>query len=125
MGLTMDQRKGYAREMAKRYRKASKKKKGQLIEEYLELTGLHPPSCGLAAALLGYHRVGSARGASGQDRGRPAPSTAAYATSLRSGGGRRCDQAVAPLRLPVWQALGGHAAPLVAELRALGGTQQA
>ena len=39
MGLTMDQRKGYAREMAKRYRKASKKKKGQLIEEYLELTG--------------------------------------------------------------------------------------
>ena len=35
MGLTMDQRKGYAREMAKRYRKASKKKKGQLIEEYL------------------------------------------------------------------------------------------
>ena len=39
MGLTMDQRKGYAREMAERYRKASKKKKGQLIEEYLELTG--------------------------------------------------------------------------------------
>ena len=39
MGLTMDQQKGVAGEMAKRYRQASKKKKGQLIEEYQELTG--------------------------------------------------------------------------------------
>ena len=39
MGLTMDQQIGVAREMAKRYRRASKKKKGQLIEEYMELTG--------------------------------------------------------------------------------------
>ena len=39
MGLTMDQRKGLASEMARRYRQAPKKKKGQLIEEYMELTG--------------------------------------------------------------------------------------
>ena len=39
MGLTMDQQKGVAREKAKRYRRASRKKKGRLIEDYLELTG--------------------------------------------------------------------------------------
>ena len=39
MGLTMKEQKGLAREMARRYRKASKKKKGQLIKEYTELTG--------------------------------------------------------------------------------------
>ena len=39
MGLTMNEQKGVAREMARRYRKASNKKKGQLIEEYMELTG--------------------------------------------------------------------------------------
>ena len=38
MGFTMDQ-KAVVREKAKRYRHASKKKKGQLIEEYVELTG--------------------------------------------------------------------------------------
>ena len=38
MGLDMGHRKGYAAEMAKRYRKASKQKKGQLIKEYVELT---------------------------------------------------------------------------------------
>ena len=41
MGLTMNEQKGVAREMARRYRKASNKKKGQLIEEYMELTGWH------------------------------------------------------------------------------------
>ena len=30
----MNEQKGVAREMARRYRKASNKKKGQLIEEY-------------------------------------------------------------------------------------------
>ena len=39
MGLTMEMRKGFAREKAKRYRQGSKKKKGQLIEEYMELVG--------------------------------------------------------------------------------------
>ena len=39
MGLTMEMRKGFARETAKRYRQGSKKKKGQLIEEYMELAG--------------------------------------------------------------------------------------
>ena len=39
MGLTMDQQKGVAREKAKRYRRASRKKKGRLIEDYMELTG--------------------------------------------------------------------------------------
>ena len=38
MGLDMGHRKGLAAEMAKRYRKASKQKKGQLIKEYVELT---------------------------------------------------------------------------------------
>ncbi len=39
MGLTMEMRKGFAREKAKRYRQGSKKKKGQLIEEYMEMAG--------------------------------------------------------------------------------------
>ena len=39
MGLTMEMRKGFARETAKRYRQGSKKKKRQLIEEYMELAG--------------------------------------------------------------------------------------
>ena len=39
MGLTMIEQKGVAREKARRYRKASKKEKGQLIKEYMALTG--------------------------------------------------------------------------------------
>ena len=60
MGLTMNEQKGVAREMARRCRKASNKKKGQLIEEYMELTGCtrhHAawllrcwvPACGISA----------------------------------------------------------------------------
>ena len=39
MGLTMEQQKVVASQMARRYRQASKKKKGQIIEEYMGLTG--------------------------------------------------------------------------------------
>ena len=39
MGHTMEQQKAVASQMAKRYRQASKKKKGQIIEEYMGLTG--------------------------------------------------------------------------------------
>ena len=40
MGLTMEQQKAVASQMAKRYRQASKKKKkGQIIEQYMGLTG--------------------------------------------------------------------------------------
>ena len=38
MGLTMEQQKAVASQMAKRYRQASKKKKGQIIEQYMGLT---------------------------------------------------------------------------------------
>ena len=39
MGLTMEQQKAVASQIARRYRQASKKKKGQIIEEYMGLTG--------------------------------------------------------------------------------------
>ena len=39
MGLTMEQQKAVASQMARRYRQASKKKKGQIIEEYMGLSG--------------------------------------------------------------------------------------
>ena len=39
MGLTMEQQKAVASQMATRYRQASKKKKGQIIEEYMGLSG--------------------------------------------------------------------------------------
>ena len=39
MGLTMEQQRAVASQMATRYRQASKKKKGQIIEEYMGLTG--------------------------------------------------------------------------------------
>ena len=43
MGLTMKQQKAFASQMAKRYRQASKKKKGQIIEQYMGLTGARQP----------------------------------------------------------------------------------
>jgi hypothetical protein len=58
MGLTMEQQKAFASQMAKRYRQASKKKKGQIIEQYMGLTGARQP--------LSFSR-GSAKGRPGQD----------------------------------------------------------
>ena len=60
----------------------------------------------------------------GQDRW-PAPLTAAHGADLRPADGRRADQVVAPLRLPVRQTAGGRAAALVAALRGLERAQQA
>ena len=39
MGLTMEQQKAVASQMATRYRQASKKHKGQIIEQYMGLSG--------------------------------------------------------------------------------------
>ncbi|MEW6676093.1 MAG: hypothetical protein AB1348_08885 [Nitrospirota bacterium] len=39
MGLTMNEKKAVVREVAKRYRKASKKQKGQILDEFVALTG--------------------------------------------------------------------------------------
>ena len=72
MGLTMEQQKVVASQMARRYRQASKKKKGQIIEEYMGLTGCTRHH---AAWLLGHYGLGPPRWAAGQDRGRPAPPT--------------------------------------------------
>ena len=55
------QQKGVAGEMAKRYREASKKKIGTADRGVPGADRLHPPSCCVAAALLGYHCLGPAR----------------------------------------------------------------
>ena len=39
MGLDMGQRKAVARQMARRYRSATKRQKGRILDEYVELTG--------------------------------------------------------------------------------------
>jgi len=41
MGLTMSERKAVTREKAKKYRRASKKAKGRILDEFVELTGLN------------------------------------------------------------------------------------
>ena len=54
--------KGSRAEKAKRYRQGSKKKKGQLIEEYMELAGMRP-------AIMPHGRCSSYHGV--QHAGRP------------------------------------------------------
>lgn len=41
MGLTMKERRAVTREVAKRYRKATKKQKGEILSEFVVLTGYH------------------------------------------------------------------------------------
>ena len=101
MGLTMEMRKGFAREKAKRCRQGSMKKIGQLIEESMEMPGCSHHHARMDTALLGYPGAGAARWSTVQDRGSLAPLTAAHGADLRPADGRRADQVVAPLRLPV------------------------
>ncbi len=41
MGLTMNEKRAVAREVAERYQKASKKQKGAMLTEFIALTGYH------------------------------------------------------------------------------------
>jgi hypothetical protein len=41
MGLTMNERRSVAKTIAARYRKATKREKGQMLDEFVELTGYH------------------------------------------------------------------------------------
>lgn len=41
MGLTMNEKKAVAREVAKRYQKASKKQRGLILKEFIALTECH------------------------------------------------------------------------------------
>jgi hypothetical protein len=41
MGLTMKERKSFTAMLMKRYRRASKKQKGRMLEEFVALTGYH------------------------------------------------------------------------------------
>ena len=124
MGLDMGHRKGLAAEMAKRYRKASKQKKGQLIKEYVELT-----KCSRHYAAWLLRCWGTTVWT--RHQGRPVKIVVGQRRARRRTP-RVYDQEVVAALIKLWhhfgylrQTPGGRATPVVAELRALGGTQQA
>ena len=107
MGLTMDQRKALTREMADRYRRASKPQKTAMLDEFVEPARLHPPPRRVGAADVGQDGVRAPRRRGGQDRGRPAPPSAPRTAPLRRAGRRGAEEGLVPVRLSVRQAPGG------------------
>ena len=119
MGLTMEQRKAVASEMGTRYRQASKKQKGQIIEGYMGLTGCARHHVGWLVACWGtrvWDRhdgqlvkiVVGQRGRWRHTRRVYEVQTVAALTKLWRHFGYLCRQA-----------LGGHAASVAAGLREL------
>ena len=81
MGLTMKERKAVTAVMVARYRRASKKQKGQLLDELVALTGYHR---WYAVGLLRGHGPAGQRGrAQAHPRQRPRRYDAAVLAALR------------------------------------------
>jgi hypothetical protein len=82
MGLTMKERKAVTAVMRARYRRASKKQKGRLLDELLALTGYNR---WYAVGLLRGHGPppGGQRGAQARPRRRPRRYDAAVLAALR------------------------------------------